>query len=149
MNKEALRLVSAWAIFLLKKSNLNDICHLTNFGVSDISVFGVKLVMICHGCEFCSQRCRRSKFSFFVLVCSLNAEGDDFISTWDEVHETFDVMGLHENLLRGIYAYGTGLSIKLNGTFLIFGNMCTSDSHYLVKLLDNFISFSCACGVYV
>jgi hypothetical protein len=79
----------------------------------------------------------------FVLVCSLNAEGDDFISTWDEVHETFDVMGLHENLLRGIYAYGTGLSIKLNGTFLIFGNMCTSDSHYLVKLLDNFISFSC------
>ncbi len=111
-----LRLVSAWAICLLKKSNLNDICHLTNFGVSDISVFGVKLVMICHGCEFCSQRCWISKFSFFVLVCSLNAEGDDFISTWDEVHETFDVMGLHENLLRGIYAYGTGLSIKLNGT---------------------------------
>jgi translation initiation factor 4A len=36
----------------------------------------------------------------------LNGEGDDFISTWDEVHETFDVMGLHENLLRGIYAYG-------------------------------------------
>jgi hypothetical protein len=74
----------------------------------------------------------------FFLVCSLNAEGDDFISTWDEVHETFDVMGLHENLLRGIYAYGTGLSIKLNGTFLIFGNMRISDSHYLVKLLDNF-----------
>ena len=37
---------------------------------------------------------------------SLSGEGDDFISTWDEVHETFDVMGLHENLLRGIYAYG-------------------------------------------
>ncbi|KAH8956465.1 hypothetical protein BDL97_07G040200, partial [Sphagnum fallax] len=37
----------------------------------------------------------------------LNGEGDDFIiSTWDEVHKTFDVMGLHENLLRGIYAYG-------------------------------------------
>merc|ERR1712032_127321 len=33
-------------------------------------------------------------------------EGEDAISTWDEVHETFDAMGLHENLLRGIYAYG-------------------------------------------
>lgn len=36
----------------------------------------------------------------------LSGEGDDFISTWDEVHETFDAMNLHENLLRGIYAYG-------------------------------------------
>ncbi|CAK9275949.1 unnamed protein product [Sphagnum jensenii] len=43
----------------------------------------------------------------FLLNGSLNGEGDDFIiSTWDEVHKTFDVMGLHENLLRGIYAYG-------------------------------------------
>ncbi|EFJ16567.1 hypothetical protein SELMODRAFT_85554 [Selaginella moellendorffii] len=33
-------------------------------------------------------------------------EGDDVISSWDEVNETFDSMGLHENLLRGIYAYG-------------------------------------------
>ncbi len=48
----------------------------------------------------------------FLLDGSLNGEGDDFISTWDEVHETFDVMGLHENLLRGIYAYGTGLFSK-------------------------------------
>lgn len=37
---------------------------------------------------------------------SLSGEGDDFISTWEEVHDTFDAMGLHENLLRGIYAYG-------------------------------------------
>jgi hypothetical protein len=28
------------------------------------------------------------------------------ISDWTEVAETFDSMGLHENLLRGIYAYG-------------------------------------------
>ena len=28
------------------------------------------------------------------------------ISDWTEVAETFDAMGLHENLLRGIYAYG-------------------------------------------
>lgn len=46
--------------------------------------------------------------SMYVCVVnpSLSGEGDDFISTWEEVHETFDVMGLHENLLRGIYAYG-------------------------------------------
>eukprot|EP00270_Netrium_digitus_P016437 TRINITY_DN58_c0_g1_i4.p1 TRINITY_DN58_c0_g1~~TRINITY_DN58_c0_g1_i4.p1 ORF type:complete len:414 (-),score=126.20 TRINITY_DN58_c0_g1_i4:348-1589(-) len=36
----------------------------------------------------------------------LSADGDDFISSWEEVHESFDCMGLHENLLRGIYAYG-------------------------------------------
>jgi translation initiation factor 4A len=48
----------------------------------------------------------------FLLDGSLNGEGDYFISTWDEVHETFDVMGLHENLLRGIYAYGTVLFSK-------------------------------------
>lgn len=28
------------------------------------------------------------------------------IATYDEVFESFDAMGLHENLLRGIYAYG-------------------------------------------
>jgi len=33
-------------------------------------------------------------------------DGEEMFSTWDEVHETFDSMGLHENLLRGIYAYG-------------------------------------------
>ncbi|CAH2053767.1 unnamed protein product, partial [Thlaspi arvense] len=31
---------------------------------------------------------------------------DEFFTSYDEVHETFDVMGLQENLLRGIYAYG-------------------------------------------
>ncbi|GBG59151.1 hypothetical protein CBR_g32167 [Chara braunii] len=36
----------------------------------------------------------------------LKEDGDDFISTWEEVHESFDAMGLRENLLRGIYAYG-------------------------------------------
>merc|ERR1712087_588971 len=37
---------------------------------------------------------------------SSTTSGDDIIADWEEVHETFDVMGLHENLLRGIYAYG-------------------------------------------
>merc|ERR1712054_747997 len=31
---------------------------------------------------------------------------EDFAPEWEEVHESFDSMGLHENLLRGIYAYG-------------------------------------------
>lgn len=43
------------------------------------------------------------------------AEGDDMISDWTEVHETFDAMGLHENLLRGIYAYGEPHLLQLVG----------------------------------
>ena len=37
---------------------------------------------------------------------SLTGDGDEVSSTWNEVCESFDEMGLHENLLRGIYAYG-------------------------------------------
>ncbi|XWS14796.1 hypothetical protein CRYUN_Cryun35bG0039000 [Craigia yunnanensis] len=33
-------------------------------------------------------------------------DGKEYFSTCDEVHESFDKMGLKENLLRGIYAYG-------------------------------------------
>jgi len=36
----------------------------------------------------------------------LSSEGQDFFTSYDEVCETFDAMGLQENLLRGIYAYG-------------------------------------------
>ncbi|KAI4979921.1 hypothetical protein ZWY2020_016674 [Hordeum vulgare] len=31
---------------------------------------------------------------------------EEFFTSYDEVHESFDDMGLQENLLRGIYAYG-------------------------------------------
>ena len=34
-----------------------------------------------------------------------NADGT-FFTEWEESFESFDQMGLHENLLRGIYAYG-------------------------------------------
>ncbi|KAI3875161.1 hypothetical protein MKW92_047273 [Papaver armeniacum] len=34
------------------------------------------------------------------------ADGQEFFTSYEEVHETFDVMGLKEDLLRGIYAYG-------------------------------------------
>ncbi|CAA6672583.1 unnamed protein product [Spirodela intermedia] len=36
----------------------------------------------------------------------LTEDGQDFFTSYDEVYETFDAMGLQENLLRGIYAYG-------------------------------------------
>ncbi|GFP85708.1 eukaryotic initiation factor 4a-9 [Phtheirospermum japonicum] len=36
----------------------------------------------------------------------LEANGQEFFRTYDEVHETFDAMDLQENLLRGLYAYG-------------------------------------------
>ncbi|THU48835.1 hypothetical protein C4D60_Mb06t03170 [Musa balbisiana] len=36
----------------------------------------------------------------------LNADGQEFFTSYDEICESFDDMGLHENLLRGIYAYG-------------------------------------------
>ena len=31
---------------------------------------------------------------------------DTFYTDWEETYESFDQMNLHENLLRGIYAYG-------------------------------------------
>ncbi|KAJ0965576.1 hypothetical protein J5N97_026714 [Dioscorea zingiberensis] len=36
----------------------------------------------------------------------LSADGQEFFTFYDEVYDTFDSMGLQENLLRGIYAYG-------------------------------------------
>jgi translation initiation factor 4A len=35
-----------------------------------------------------------------------SGEGESFFTEWEESFESFDQMGLHENLLRGIYAYG-------------------------------------------
>lgn len=37
---------------------------------------------------------------------SLQADGQEFFKSYDEVFETFDLMGLQEKLLRGIYGYG-------------------------------------------
>ncbi|WVZ01404.1 hypothetical protein V8G54_027473 [Vigna mungo] len=36
----------------------------------------------------------------------LSADGEEFFTSYDEVYDSFDAMGLQENLLRGIYAYG-------------------------------------------
>lgn len=37
---------------------------------------------------------------------SLQSDGQEFFKSYDEVFESFDNMGLQEQLLRGIYAYG-------------------------------------------
>ncbi|KAK2992925.1 hypothetical protein RJ640_008459 [Escallonia rubra] len=36
----------------------------------------------------------------------LGADGQEFFTSYDESFDSFDAMGLQENLLRGIYAYG-------------------------------------------
>ncbi|OMO66141.1 hypothetical protein COLO4_30732 [Corchorus olitorius] len=36
----------------------------------------------------------------------LQTDGEEFYTSYDEVYDSFDSMGLQENLLRGIYAYG-------------------------------------------
>jgi translation initiation factor 4A len=35
-----------------------------------------------------------------------NPENNTFFTEWEESFDSFDQMGLHENLLRGIYSYG-------------------------------------------
>ena len=45
-----------------------------------------------------------------LLPChSLSNNEDKFFTDWEETFDSFDQMGLHENLLRGIYAYGASL----------------------------------------
>ena len=36
----------------------------------------------------------------------IEKELDSMVTSWDEKVETFDAMGLREELLRGIYSYG-------------------------------------------
>lgn len=43
----------------------------------------------------------------------MSADGQEFFTSYDEVCETFDAMGLQENLLRGIYAYGKYFEVVL------------------------------------
>jgi len=44
--------------------------------------------------------------SLLVLLQVMAMDQEDMITDWTEVAESFDAMGLKENLLRGIYAYG-------------------------------------------
>jgi translation initiation factor 4A len=47
-----------------------------------------------------------SNFNILKFNHRLSPDAQEFITSYDEVHDTFDAMGLKENLLRGIYAYG-------------------------------------------
>lgn len=42
----------------------------------------------------------------YILLFRLTTDAQDFFTSYDEVYDSFDAMGLQENLLRGIYAYG-------------------------------------------
>ena len=35
--------------------------------------------------------------------------GEGFFTEWEDSYDSFDQMNLHENLLRGIYAYGEAI----------------------------------------
>lgn len=50
----------------------------------------------------------------------LGADGQDFFTSYDEVYDTFDAMGLQENLLRGIYAYGKSDNVIVDFSTRIF-----------------------------
>ncbi|KAJ0952191.1 putative RNA helicase [Helianthus annuus] len=45
--------------------------------------------------------------TYFYFCYRISTDGQDFFTSYDEVYDSFDAMGLQENLLRGIYAYGT------------------------------------------
>lgn len=40
------------------------------------------------------------------LTSICRTENQEFYTEWTESFDSFDAMGLHENLLRGIFAYG-------------------------------------------
>lgn len=53
------------------------------------------------------------------MVYRLGSDGQDFFTSYDEVYDSFDSMGLQENLLRGIYAYGTLNHVIFHLLFLL------------------------------
>lgn len=50
----------------------------------------------------------------FACTHSMGNNEDKFFTDWEETFDSFDQMGLHENLLRGIYAYGEQLMLFCN-----------------------------------
>ncbi|KAM7262932.1 hypothetical protein ACFE04_000615 [Oxalis oulophora] len=57
----------------------------------------------------------------------LQADGQDFLTSYDEVFESFDSMGLQENLLRGIYAYDL-LSRRASEELIFAGKVTVNGS---------------------
>lgn len=67
--------------------------------------------------------------------CRLSADGQDFFTSYDEVYDSFDAMGLQENLLRGIYAYGRSDCAKLVFIFIYFSLFCCNIVAYCYVLI--------------
>ena len=79
------------------------------------------------------------RFLYFIkevisLVSRLGDDGEEISSSWNEVCESFDEMGLHENLLRGIYAYGNDNKIHFlfSNHPVLFTHWCRQYFHFLV-----------------
>lgn len=62
-----------------------------------------------------------------------DTESTEFFTSYDEVHESFDAMGLQENLLRGIYAYGKLLSPTLLSQICLLTEFFTYKLYEIVK----------------
>ncbi|XP_062148721.1 eukaryotic initiation factor 4A-15-like [Alnus glutinosa] len=88
-------------------------------GVAAVGGYGGLVDVISQfGSHLCTFRCRYmagmpsegSQFDARQFDTKMNellsADGQDFFTSYDEVYDSFDAMGLQENLLRGIYAYG-------------------------------------------
>ena len=56
---------------------------------------------LCDSACNADRRCARRR--------SITEGGDTFYTDWEETFDSFDTMGLHENLLRGIYACAPSL----------------------------------------
>lgn len=61
----------------------------------------------------------------------LGTDGQEFFTSYDEVFESFDAMGLQENLLRGIYAYGMS-----DHAFCFWKKFKLSELVYLVEAVN-------------
>lgn len=63
------------------------------------------------GVDCCSDPDRRR--TCLACPCSMSSDDNDkFFTEWEETFDSFDQMGLHENLLRGIYAYGEASTLQ-------------------------------------
>ena len=69
------------------------------------------------------------------LVCCSSQDNNEFYTEWEETFDSFDQMGLHENLLRGIYAYGKQQPVPV---FSVKGSYCFN----LLQVLRSLLPFS-------
>jgi hypothetical protein len=77
----------------------------------------------------------------------------DSLTEWEQPFHTFDSMGLHENLLRGIYAYGeacelrkctSGLAVGVHTCAILTGLQC-EPLHSLVHLMLSLALLNPSC----